>query len=197
MKNNREERIGEIHENNVGEQFIIIDYKNKSNVTVQFMDNYKATMVVDYANIRRGSVKNPYSKTVCGVGMLGLLPNNTKPVTRVNGKKTKEYVVWCSMLNRCYSDKYQQNGHTYIDAEVCDRWLIFVNFLEDLPKIDGYEEWINSTESYEYALDKDIKGNGSKIYCLENCCFITFGENTKERNERLGNPFSRENRKNS
>ena len=191
MRSNREKRIGEIHINNNGDKFIIVDYKNKSNVTIKFMDDYEAIMVVDYSNILRGSVKNPYAKTVCGVGMLGLLPNNKKPITKINGKHTKEYRVWHSMLCRCYTEQYQKTGHTYIDAEVCDRWLCFSNFLEDIPKIKGYEDWINSIEPYSYALDKDILGNGSKYYCLENCCFITVSDNTKERNERLGNPFTK------
>jgi hypothetical protein len=191
MRNNRDKRIGEVHTNKLGEQFVIIDYENKARVTIQFLDKYKATSIVDYANVRRGSVKNPYSKTVCGVGMLGLLPNNTKPTTKIEGVHTKEYRVWHSMLCRCYTEQYQKNGHTYIDAEVCERWLCFANFLEDLPKIKGYDEWYNSTQPYEYALDKDILGNNSKYYCLENCCFVTVAENSKERNERLGNPFSK------
>lgn len=189
MKNNRLERIGEIHTSKNGDVFVIIDYKNKANVTIKFLDEYGAIINVEYGNICKGSIKNPYSATVCGVGKIGLLPNGTKPKTRNDGKHTKEYKVWHSMLCRCYTEQYQKNGHTYKDATVCDRWLVFANFLEDLPLIEGYNEWIASTNVYEYALDKDIKGNGSKVYCLENCCFITFSDNSKERNERLGNPL--------
>lgn len=189
MKNNRLERIGEIHTSKNGDVFVIIDYKNKANVTIKFLDEYGAIINVEYGNICKGSIKNPYSATVCGVGKIGLLPNSTKPKTRNDGKHTKEYKVWHSMLCRCYTEQYQKNGHTYKDATVCDRWLVFANFLEDLPLIEGYNEWIASTNVYEYALDKDIKGNGSKVYCLENCCFITFSDNSKERNERLGNPL--------
>ena len=189
MKNNRLERIGEIHTSKNGDVFVIIDYKNKANVTIKFLDEYGAIINVEYGNICKGSIKNPYSATVCGVGKIGLLPNGIKPKTRNDGKHTKEYKVWHSMLCRCYTEQYQKNGHTYKDVTVCDRWLVFANFLEDLPLIEGYNEWIASTNVYEYALDKDIKGNGSKVYCLENCCFITFSDNSKERNERLGNPL--------
>lgn len=189
MKNNRLERIGEIHTSKNGDVFVIIDYKNKANVTIKFLDEYGAIINVEYGNICKGSIKNPYSATVCGVGKIGLLPNSTKPKTRNDGKHTKEYKVWHSMLCRCYTEQYQKNGHTYKDATVCDRWLVFANFLEDLPLIEGYELWINNDG---YALDKDIKGNDSKIYCLENCCFISQNDNSIESYNRNRNKIHKE-----
>ena len=112
MKNNRLERIGEIHTSKNGDVFVIIDYKNKANVTIKFLDEYGAIINVEYGNICKGSIKNPYSATVCGVGKIGLLPNGTKPKTRNDGKHTKEYKVWHSMLCRCYTEQYPPTACT-------------------------------------------------------------------------------------
>jgi hypothetical protein len=65
---------------------------------------------------------------------------------------------------------------------VCKRWLIFANFLEDLPKIENYELWVHGG----YALDKDIKQQGveNKVYSLDTVCFVTQSDNNKEMNSR-------------
>ena len=46
------------------------------------------------------------SKLVYGVGF----NDKTKPVF-VDGKPVKEYVLWKSMLERCFSEKYQTRCH--------------------------------------------------------------------------------------
>ena len=127
------------------------------------------------------------SVSVCGVGILGVFKDGSKPKTKKNGKPTREYVLWSHMLQRCYSDKLHEERPTYKDCTVCDRWLIFANFLEDLPLIEGYELWINNNG---YCLDKDIKGNSSKIYSLETCCFVSRSDNTKESVRRNGTRIS-------
>lgn len=49
------------------------------------------------------------------------------------GKKTKTYTVWAAMRNRCNNPKnpgYKHYGGRGI--KVCERWLKFENFLEDM-----------------------------------------------------------------
>ena len=130
----------------------------------------------------------PYHKSVCGVGCLGLMSDGTRPRTKINGKRTREYEVWKSMLNRCYSEKSLKRNPTYKDCYVCDRWLCFANFLEDLPLIEGYELW-RDNPNQRISLDKDLKQQGikNKVYSLETCCFISSSDNNKERNKRKPN----------
>ena len=185
MKKDKQ-RIGEIISNNEGCKFKIIDYINANNITVQFLDEYGAKIYkVQYATAKKGEVKNPYFPSVYGVGCLGLMSDGSKPITKEKGEKenTREYRLWSNMIRRCYDEKFQENNQAYKDAIVCDRWLVFVNFLEDITSIEGYELWKNNPKQ-RIALDKDIKGKGSKIYCLENCCFISQIENTNESNMR-------------
>ena len=92
----------------------------------------------------------------------------------------REYQLWQSILCRCYYEKYHKKYPTYKDCYVCEKWLKLSGFIDDLPKIDGYELWKNNPNK-RIALDKDIKSNGkNKCYCLVECVFITNEENAKQ-----------------
>lgn len=94
------------------------------------------------------------------------------------------YQLWMNMLVRCYNKKYHEKQPTYIECEVCERWLYLSNFVEDIVKIDNYEYWL-SHPNERVALDKDIKSNNqNKCYCLEQCQFITIEENTRQANKK-------------
>ena len=118
--------------------------------------------------------------SVYGVGTLGVMKDGSKPKTTVY---IREYDLWKHMLERCYSDKRHEKNPTYKDCSVCDRWLVFANFLEDLPLIDGYELWRDNPKQ-GISLDKDIKVKGNKVYSLETCKFVSKSNNSKERMKR-------------
>lgn len=122
--------------------------------------------------------------SVYGVGTLGVMKDGSKPKTTVY---IREYDLWKHMLGRCYSDKYHEKQPTYKDCTVCNRWLIFANFLEDLPLIEGYELWKDNPNT-GVSLDKDSKVEGNKIYSLETCKFISRSDNSKECVKRCGTP---------
>ena len=87
------------------------------------------------------------------------------------------YRKWQKMLYRCYNEDYhQKNGKNYIGCSVCDRWLTLSNFVEDVPKIDGYdrEKFLNG----ELELDKDKKNNtNNKSYTMKYCTWLSKPEN--------------------
>lgn len=88
------------------------------------------------------------------------------------------YKTWTHMIQRCYSEKSLKERPTYKNCYVCDRWLKLSNFVDDISKIDGYDEWLNNKNM---ALDKDIKSNGkNKCYCLDNCMFVLKNNNSKQ-----------------
>ena len=178
MKKNN--RVGERFKTNEGYIIEIIEYNNRLDLLVQFQDKYKAIVPSYYHKCKDGGVSNLYHKSLLGVGCLGLMSDGSKPNTITH---KREYNVWRAMITRCYDKKYHELEPTYKDASVCKRWLIFANFLEDLPLIEGYDLWLEHPNE-RIALDKDIKGNGSKVYCLENCCFVTQSDNNKEVNIR-------------
>ena len=179
MNRVRTERIGMTFVSKEGCKFFIKEYVNANDVVVKFIDEYGAEIHTKWDNCKKGKVKNPYFTSVFGVGCMG--EGDFK--TMVNGKITREYVLWRDMLQRCYSGNYP----TYENVTVCERWLVFSNFLEDLPLVENYEMWLNSNE--KMSLDKDLKqvGVDNKVYSLDTVKFVTASENSREANERKCN----------
>ena len=160
------------HSNNYGPFKIInetrIDGYNRRAVEIQFI-NTGTIEIVPYSQAMAGRVKDVYSPNIAGIGCIG-------HATCYH----PAYHLWARMINRCYN----YNNPDYIDygakgVKVCNKWLCFEYFLQDLPLIDGYEKWLNNPNMYH--IDKDYKQQGipinNKIYSLETCCFINRYDN--------------------
>ena len=157
----------------------IVEYRRCDDMIVQFKDCHGARVKANYSHCKNGSIKNPYHCSIYGVGCLGLKPDGSKVTTKVDGKHTREYKLWSNMMRRCYDVAYTTEHPTYKGVNVCSRWLTYANFLEDLPQIEGYDFWFNNPNK-RVALDKDFKGDNSKVYSLETCCFTSIVANTRE-----------------
>lgn len=180
MKN----RVGQVFTTNEGYEVEVISYISATNITAKFKDKHGYVFNTRWTTLKNGGIKNPFHPSVYGIGYLGITQDGIKPKTRANGSQTREYNVWKSMLQRSYDTLYRTKFPTYEGVIVCNRWLCFANFLEDLPLIEGYEYWLNHPNE-RVALDKDIKGNGSKTYSLNNCCFVSASMNSEEVNKRV------------
>lgn len=178
--NLREEREGQTFVSNEGCKFFVKEYVSSNNVIVKFCDGHKAEVPTTWQQCTKGQVKNPYFKSVYGVACLGV----GDFVTSVNGKLTREYDLWKQMIRRCYSGEYS----SYTNVIVCERWLVYANFLEDLSSIENYQMWLENPNQ-RISLDKDIKQQDveNKVYSLETVKFVTNVENTKEVHERKRN----------
>lgn len=97
-------------------------------------------------------------KKVCGIGIC-----DRKGVTNL-----KSYIVWRSMLARCYSVNNKNHKNSYCDCCVCDEWLTFSNF----------ENWYNENYIKGYSIDKDLLESGNRIYSPSTCCFLPIEINT-------------------
>ena len=153
MKN----RVGEKHVTNEGYTIEIIEYFGAFNCTIKFEDG-TITKNKSYGDIVRGSIKNPFHKSVYNVGYLGVGIHKGY----VKGKSTKIYQTWKDMLERCYDDKFQKRQPTYIDCVVAEEWHNFQNF----------SEWFEENYTDGFQLDKDILSKGNKIYSPETCVFV-------------------------
>ena len=186
-QNERNDRIGVEFTTNEQYQVIVIDYVSNKKVQVMFLDEHKWTTWTNWRNLQRGILKNPFHKSVHGVGFLGVNENGEVPKCRINGTITREYIVWNSMLDRCYSGKYP----TYENCTVCERWKCYTYFLEDLPKIQNYKYWKENPQQ-GIALNKDMYyedlgiNTDCKTYSLLTTRFISKSENSKECAERTG-----------
>ena len=81
------ERLGEENYNNFGTLMKIVEYKNAKDIIVEFQDEHKIKIHTRYGDFKRGKIKNPYDKSVYGVGYVG----EGKYKSRVNGKITEAY----------------------------------------------------------------------------------------------------------
>jgi len=89
----------------------------------------------------------------------------------VKNVKHNPYInKWVSMLQRCYDEKFHIKEETYKDCIVNEKWLCFEYFLQDIPKILGYQDMIDH-QNIKFELDKDVLTD-AKIYNLENCVFV-------------------------
>ena len=100
-----------------------------------------------------------------------------------NGKHTKEYLVWHSMISRCHNKNYHGSDN-YENIKICDEWKYFQNFANWFN--DNYYE----LNEESIVLEKDFKTFAyglDKIYSPQNCMFlpqslnktITFQHNVK------------------
>lgn len=142
----------------------IVECLDNNHIIVEFQDEYKAKVKVQYGNFKSGSVRNPYAPTVYGVGMTG-----NKYPAKTNGKNTKEYDTWKHILQRCYDIKLKEKQPTYENVDCCDEWLHFENFYEWLHSQPNFDKWY---ENKRWAIDKDILVKGSKIYSPATCCLV-------------------------
>lgn len=82
----------------------------------------------------------------------------------------REYYLWLDMMCRCYTENPKdKNVRKYKDVEVHERWWTLKNFIQDIPKLPGYEKWIRGENVH---LDKDLLSQGNKLYSASTCHFI-------------------------
>ena len=139
--------------------FKILKYNDARNVEIQFLKTgYETT--VELVSIRNGNVKDQYLPSVFDVGIVG-----AKYPSTINGVRTKEYVLWKSMLTRCYSTIHKKKNPTYKDCEVSDNFKSYEYFYE----------WCHSQIGFNnegWHLDKDLLVKGNKVYSESTCIFI-------------------------
>ena len=150
---------GKVFKSKLSGDFKILKYNDSRNVVIQFLKTGFET-VTRLDCVRNGNIKDPFSPSVCGVGILG-----TKYPSRVNGVHTKEYKLWTGMLKRCYSTTLKKKYPTYKDCEASDNFLYYEYFYE----------WCNSQIGFgnqDWQLDKDLLFKGNKVYSEDSCVFI-------------------------
>ena len=155
--------VGKVCKSKSSGDFKVLKYNDSANVVIQFLKTGYETLV-QLTNVRNGYIKDPYLPSVYGVGILG-----TKYPSKVSGVTTKEYVPWCSMLKRCYSDSYKKKNPTYKDCEVSENFKSYEYFYEWCHKQVGFG---NDGNGNPFHLDKDLLIKGNKVYSENTCVFI-------------------------
>lgn len=157
------DRVGETILNTFGSTMIIVEYRGARDIDVFFPKYDYIAEGVPYGDFKKGSIRCPYEPRVYGHGFLG---EGKRKVHDENGKHTKCYATWHSMLERCYSPKCYKKYHTYINCTVSKEFLNFQNFG------DWFDDNYYEIEGEQMTLDKDISVKGNKIYSSDTCVFV-------------------------
>jgi hypothetical protein len=174
IKGSFKNRIGEKHITKEGCEVEIINCTHNSDCTIKFLDTEYIKYNVDFADIMRGEVKNPYHPSVFNVGFIGLGVYKTKE----DYKMTPYYKKWTGILKRVYGNTKHYEGVT-----ICKEWYNFQVFAE------WFYENYNPETMKEWQLDKDILIKGNKVYSPKTCCFVPqeinnlFTKNNKNRGD--------------
>lgn len=175
IRSSYSKHINKIYQNDLGESFKILgnlDKRGNNNGYSYFLIEFQdaTRLVVNGLSISHLNIPNPNTPTVQNIGFKG--------VGRFNfTTHHKEYITWTSMLKRCYNEGTQTKHPSYKGCTTEERWHNFQNFCEDIQHLEGYKEWKENTLPKKYALDKDIRIKGNKIYSKDTCMFVTERDN--------------------
>lgn len=163
VKGSFKNRIGETFITNEGYNGKILESQGIYNYTIQLDDERKTILFnIRYDSIVKGKIKNPNHRSVFGVGYLGV----GKYKSKNNGKETKAYSKWRSILERSCCFKYKNKWPAYKNVTLVKEWECFQDFAE------WFYSKYNSVYMNNWHLDKDILVKGNKIYSPETCCLV-------------------------
>lgn len=148
--------------NNFGEHLKIIGYREYKDIDVIFDDGTILEHAKFYA-FKNGGIKNPNTPSVLNVGYYG---------NGIYNSDDRAYNYWRSLMERCYSEKFQTKRPRYKYCTVCDEWLNYQNFAK----------WFNNNyyeiEGEAIQLDKDILVKNNTLYHPDYCVFVPMRINT-------------------
>ena len=157
LKERKNKYEGSIHKSKSCGDVEILQYINTNRVVIKFIDTGNITERT-LSKILCGSVSDKGRSNTIGVG---ICDSNS----RVDGVKTREYVIWSNLLRRCYSEVEDDRNITYKDCSVS----------ENFKRFSYFKEWCNSQIGFEqcgWFLDKDVLIKGNKEYSENSCCFV-------------------------
>ena len=145
-------------------------------VLIKFLDTGTEKIVYLLMAIN-GIVVDEYKITVPPVGYLG-------DVSHMKYNKN-EYDLWYRMIKKCYDpSSYSYEFYGAKGVTVDKKWHCFANFLRDLPYIENYYEFYNSSiNNIKYHLDKDLKQSNipinQRVYSKDTCIFLKDSDNSR------------------
>ena len=158
--NEFQNRVGEVSYTKNVTKATIIEYVNSKKILVEFDDKYKYRYWTSYGNFQKGQLTNPYEcREKNGLGFIGIGEYNSK-------EHKIAYAKWRAMLQRCINPMADKSTESYVECEVCDKWMNFQNFAK------WYYENEYSCCNETLCVDKDILIHGNKLYSPNTCILV-------------------------
>jgi len=155
---------GLILQNYYGEKYKIIEYNGYNDITVEFLDEYKYRVKLDYGDIKTGNIRNAYRINFAG-GYVG------EDMTYRGTEFKWLNRTWHDVLIRANRKDIMHNKDkfTYDNCTVCPEWLNYGNFARDY-----MNKLLPLNPNFSYSIDKDLlydkykdKTGGYKYYSNE------------------------------
>lgn len=155
-KNRSDKLVGAVYNSDKFGDYEIICYGGVEDVLIRFHNTGYVTKS-GMQRIRAGGVIDRTLPNVYGVGYSG-------ECTMPDIRKNRSYVVWNSMLKRCYSDTRHFVSPKYAGKTVSDFFLNYSNF----------HEWYTDQKGHDlgWDLDKDLLVSGNSEYSPESCVLV-------------------------
>ena len=153
----KEQYLGKTFSSNNFGDFIVIDYVNNKNITVEFITTGYQTKTTT-KEINQGKIADRLKPSVFGVGIIG----NKYPIND-NGSINYIYKVWNNILDRCYNEKTKLKYKAYSDCSTSNNFKYYEYFYEWFTSQKGCDE--------RFEVDKDLLVKGNRIYS-ENTCIL-------------------------
>lgn len=112
----------------------------------------------------------------------GWVYSNTQPLWH-----KKVYQMWMDMWKRCRNPNYHAYEN-YKDCKIYDDFKYLSKYVEWIISEPRFEEFCETCDKATWSIDKDMKCLGNRNYYPEYMTLTTQSENSKERNNRRGNP---------
>ena len=151
--------VGQVFESTKYGKFEVLEYQHHSKIKVMFLET-GFTTYSQHSKVIHGQIKDHLQPSVFGVGVTGGITTRS-----LGGKTSLNYNTWIGMLERCYSERYQQEKSTYKDCSVSENFKYFPYFKDWCEKQVGFG-------NKGWHLDKDIIKKGNKVYSEDACCFV-------------------------
>ena len=155
-------KIGEIRYNKFGTPMRIVDFTRHDDVTIEFLDLHNMKKKTTYSNFKNGGIKNPYDRTIRGIGYLG----EGEYMTNQSLHERRAFGIWCGMIDRVYNEEKRSKYETYSDCIICDEWQNYQIFRE------WYDKEFYQVGTERMHLDKDILVKGNKFYSPDTCLIV-------------------------
>lgn len=153
VKGSSKVQVGKMFKSNSSGMFEVIETSGKY-AKVEFPTGH--TAVATQSQILAGWVKDPYFKSIYGVGYIGEGPFVAKG---------RHYSRWNSMIRRCYDTECTLNKKQYNGCSVTESWHNFQNFMYwSITQLGHLDK--------NFQLDKDLKVKDNKIYSPETCSYV-------------------------
>lgn len=139
---------------------IIKTFKGSQRIVIKWLDEHEHVAEIYQFALVRSSIKNPYERSVVGVGFLG---------TSYAGLNVLEFkrerAIWRGLFTRAYDNKAKIKRPGYTDSTVNPAWHDFGGFVDWTSSAVG---WHNES----WHVDKDLIVRGNKEYGPEFCCML-------------------------